>query len=768
MDSRRHIRTALFLTLAFCSALTLELSWGQEEETAPSGEGMRVIKIQVSGNRQIESAVIHGKIKTKTGDLYSSQSVRDDIESIYDLGFFDTIQADLRKTQRGAVLTYIVSEHPRINNIDFRGNDDIKTKDLEGALGIAKYQLLDWSKLLVAREKLIELYESKGFYLAEVTYEVVSLKEKPGEVDVIFTISEGGKVKIRAIHFLGNRVFTDEELKGVMITSEYNLFSFLTGRGYYQQAAFERDIQVLTFHYYKHGYVQIQVSTPQIYLSPDKKWIYITLNVREGEQFSVGKVDFTGELLWTREELASGLKLKPGDTFDSQKLSEDVLHLTNRFKDEGYAFANVVPQTPLHPDERLIDLVFEFEKGPKVYIGKINIVGNDRTRDKVIRREMKIHEGDLYNETNLQKSIDNIRRLGYFSEVSYTKPQGKSLNELDLDIQIKERTTGTLQLSAGFSTLEKFVGRVDLSQNNLFGLGQVVSLSAYFSSLTQQFDFSFTEPHLVDTDWLLGLEAYNRKRETVTFTEKTFGGGFSFGHPIHWEELRLAAGYKWENVDLDIPDPVNIPLIDPDTNNGITSSLYGTLSWDSRNDRFAPTSGMYHSLYNEFAGLGGDKHFLKHIGMTQWYFPMVWGTVLRLRGVAGTTFGLAGKDVPNNERFILGGPRTLRGFRPYSLGPTKTNSKGEAIVVGGLKELFANLEYEIPIVPTAGIRGVLFYDIGNAFNDERDVKSFRSDWGFGFRWFSPLGPLSFEFGYPIDKRPGEESPVFNFAIVPPF
>ncbi len=734
-------------------------------QTLAFGQEVKIEKIHIEGNHRVERAAILNQITTRSGTLYSSKQVRKSIENIYKLGFFDAIEVDYAEKDGLVTLTYILKEKPSIRKIEYRGNKKIETSDLKEAAQIKEYAILDLNKIRTAREKLIKLYEQKGFFLAQVAYSITEDK-KTNEVDLFFDIEELDKVKIRKINFIGNKAFKEDQLKSVMATKEGGLFSWLTKTDNYQEEVLKGDVEGLMYYYHTKGYVQVKIEQPLITISPDKKWIYVVIPIDEGDLYTIGKIDYDGDLLFSKDDLKKGRLIQNDVLFNRDFLRQEVLRLGDKYKDQGYAYANVNVRSNVREKDKKVDLIFDFEKGQKVYFGNVYITGNTSTRDHVIRRELKINEGDLYNETNLRKSIDRVRALGYFSEVTYTKPQGSSDDLLNINIEVKERSTGALTVGAGWSSVDQFIANAQISHNNLFGRGHEVAFNAQLStgkSGSNRFSTSFTEPYTFGSLWSSGFDAYNVETRAQSFTEQKVGGDIRMGHPIG-EDINTYLTYKIEEISL--KDVLDTTLIKGD---GVVSSVLGTFLWDGRNNRFEPTKGYYDLFSLEYAGLGGDNYFVKPIAKSRFYYPSYFSGVFRVNLELGGLFRTTDRLVPTSERFILGGINSLRGFAPFSIGPKEVGVDGKSVLVGGDRQIFSNIEYEIPLIPQMGVKGVLFLDVGTAFDGNViDVGSIRSDAGFGFRWFSPFGPLRVEVGFPFDPRGDEKTYVPQFAITPPF
>lgn len=777
--------------------------------TKAVAEGTRVSKIVIKGNKKIELDAVTTRLLTKEGSEFQASRIREDVEALFKTGYFYDVVVNAEKTSDGVELTYTLTEKPSVVEINFQGNDEIETDELREATTLKAYEILNMNKIREATDKIQKLYEEKGFFLAKITPDLVTLKE--GEsVKLTFKIQENEKVKVKRITFLGNRNLPDGKLKAVMQTQEGGFFSFMSGSGAYKQDAFDRDVQVIQYRYFNEGYVQVKVDRPQVYVTPDKKGIYITIRVEEGDRFKVGTVDFAGDLLFDRDDLFKSVNIDGSGWYNHETLMKDLQTLQDKYGDLGYAYANIIPRTRTNEREKEVYITFEIDKGNKVYFNKINVVGNTKTRDKVLRRELTIREGELYNATRRRESLENVKRLGYFDEVAFnssTPADGADL--MNIDIAVKERNTGQIQVGAGYSTYSKFIFNGQVNQINLFGRGQKLGLTVELSSNQSIYNFNFTEPYFMDTKWSVGFDAYQTQRKTVEYTETKKGGAVRVGHPLA-PYLQGFVRYKFDNTKISLApedsDYFAPELFPTKTANGDTSSATGTIEYDKRDDRFAPQDGVFSSLSLEYAGLGGQKKYTKGYATGRFYKKLFWDIVFR----NNLTYGFIAShdsedDPPFNELFLLGGANTLRGYEWYNVGKklysdtiynrllckeaggTYTYSSNTCSVgtggvsadrreelkkqayrpFGGRQQLYYNLEFEFPLISEAGIKGVLFYDIGQA-EDELSMDQFKMDWGFGFRWFSPLGPLRFEWGFPIKRTTDDRAVNFQFAIGTPF
>lgn len=766
-------------------------------------DGPVVAKIAVKGNKKIEADAVIAKLATKQGEAFSSERARQDLDALFKTGFFYDIKIERDAVEGGIQLTYTVVEKPSVIEVLFTGNSEIDAAELQTTAAIKPYEILNSGRIRDAVDKIQKLYEDKGFFLARITPKIEPAgNDGLGEqaVKLTFEIQENDKVKVKRITILGNKHIGDGKIKGLLATQEGGFFSFVSSSGSYKQDAFDRDVQLINYLYFNEGYVQIKVDRPQVYVTPDKKGIYITIRVEEGDRFKVGTVDFSGDLLFPRSELDEAVEIDGSTWYAHETLLKDIRTVQAKYGDLGYAYANIIPRTRIRDKDQEVDLTFEVDKGNKVYFGRINVIGNTKTRDKVVRRELLVQEGELYNETRRRESLENVKRLGYFDDVNFnasTPPDNQDL--MNIDISVKERNTGSIQVGAGYSTYSQFIFNGQVNQINLLGKGQRLGVSIDLSSNQSLFNLNFTEPFFLDSDWSLGFDAYQSKRTTTEYEETKKGGAVRVGYPIT-RFLRTFVRYKLESSEIaldplygdydlfPVPNPATPSIPDPQGNpNGVTSSATLTVEYDKRNDRFTPTKGLYGSASLEYAGLGGDQNFTKGLVTARVYERVVWDIVFR----SNLTYGFvrsneANRAPPFNELFLLGGANSLRGFNWFSIARRKYSPTVKSKLIatgvdpataeiranrpfGGTEQIFYQGELEFPLITEAGIKGVVFYDIGQA-NDEISISEFRSDIGFGFRWFSPIGPLRFEWGFPLDRRAELEEPavVFQFAIGAPF
>ncbi|MFA5181703.1 MAG: outer membrane protein assembly factor BamA [Syntrophales bacterium] len=722
----------------------------------------RIARISFEGNKKIESSALNQVLKSTQGSMYSESGLADDIRAIYKLGYFDDVVADVSETADGRVITFIVKEKGLITDIQIKGNKKLDTKDIEAALTFKTRQALNRDKITSSIEKVKTLYDNKGYYNAEITYTTEAIKEK--DIRVIFTIKENDKTYVKKISFEGNQSYREKELKGLMKTEEQGFFHYFTDSGLLKKDDLKQDINKLNAFYLNNGFINAHVGDPNITF--DKKGIYIKIPITEGRRFKIGKVDIMGDTLKTpRSELMGKLNIRKQDNFDRGAIIKDIDLLTQTCNDEGYAYADVSPLTKVNDKDLTVDVIYQIKKGNTVYFNRISLSGNTKTRDKVIRRNLLIAEGDLYSSTNLKESYKNLMRMRYFEEVDFQSEKGPDDTLADVNIRIKEKPTGMISMGAGYSALDKAMAMAQVSQENLFGRGQSLSLKANVGSVSTYYDLSFTEPWLFDMPLWSKFDLWNSSRSYDTYNLNTKGFGSVFGYPL-WEKFMGYVSYTLAFTDVTDVLSTASTYIQSQAGSSTTSSMGFTVSRDSTDDNFFPSTGSKNAASILQAGgfLGGTTSFTKYTGTTAWYFPLPLATVFDIRGRIGYLQANEGKPLPIYERYYLGGISTLRGLRDVGPRDPLTND-----LIGGTTMLCLNADFVFPLIKNAGMKGVVFYDTGNAWGDSQSFGGYnlgdmRQTAGAGIRWYSPIGPLRLEWGYVLDRKTGEDPSRWEFTI----
>ena len=718
---------------------------------------MRIAKIEFKGNRKIESSALSQVIKSAKGNLFSEAEITSDIKAIYKMGYFDDVAVDVTNSPEGKIIAFILKEKALISEIRIKGNKAIEKSEIEGVLTFKVQQVLNPEKIVASTDKIKALYDNKGYYNAEVKYVI----DKEGEKNVIITynITENERLYVKTISFEGNRAFTSKELKNLLSLQEWGFFHFFTDSGILKKDQLKQDTDKVNAFYLNHGFINAQVGEPQI--THDKKGIYVKIPIVEGKQFKVGKVDITGDSLTVaRSELLNKLNIRKKEFYDREAIIKDMEYLTQACNDDGYAYADVVPRTVPQEKTQTVDVTFNIKKGHEVFFNKITITGNTKTRDKVIRRQLAFNEGDLYSSSKLKSSYMALNRLRYFEEINFQTEKGPDEALTDVNINIKEKPTGMFSIGAGYSAQDHAIGTAQISQQNLFGRGQILSLRASVGGLSNMYELSFIEPWLFDIPLWSKFDIWSAHREYDSYNLNTQGFGVTFGYPL-WPYITGYVGYRlFRNDVADVQDTAS-SIIKQEEGKTTESVVSFTLTKDTTDDYMFPTKGYKTSGTIDYAGgpLQGSTDYVRYGAKSAWFHPLPLDTVFSVRGRAGYIQRTGDTDVPIFERYYLGGIDTLRGLRDVGPRDPSTNDP-----VGGFTMLCFNFEYIFPLVKNAGMKGVVFFDTGNAWDTGWHLDDMRKTAGVGVRWYSPIGPLRLEWGYVLDQKENEGSNRFEFTI----
>ncbi len=721
-----------------------------------------IAEVQVRGNERIEPEAIKLNIKSKKGEVLRPEQVAEDIKAIYKMGFFEKVDAEVSDTPAGKVLIFAVVENPTIQEVHVAGNKKIKEKDVLAAISTRPYTVVQKNVLAEDVQKIIKLYHQKGYFNVDVKSSIDFPKD-PRKGVVTFTIDEKGKVFIQKIGFTGNKSFSARKLRSIMETKEKMMvLSWFTDRGILQKDILDTDLDRLSVFYHDKGFMEAKVGTPQVAMKDDG--FHIEIPVEEGERYRVSSVGITGDLLENNDLLVKQLQSKPKDYFGREKLREDMDKISKTYMDQGYAYTTVDPIVKREAQDQSASIDFDVKKKDIVHIGRVTISGNTKTLDKVIRRELKLAEGDLFSSTKLERSLNNLRKLDFFEDVEITPTDTEQSDIMNLNVRVKEKLTGTISAGGGFSSDDGLFTSGEVTQRNLFGTGQYLGVKGYLGQEAQRYVLSFTEPYLFDRPISGGIDLYNWLREYQDFTQDSTGfrlrSGYRFGN-----YSRIGAYYTFSDTSAtDMPDDAP-PIYKQQEDSMITSSITLALERDSTDHPFLPTRGAVSLASVQWASpsLGGESNFLKaevHHGI---FFPLFWKLVGYVRGEFGY-INILGEDdntsMPLYDRYFLGGINSLRGFEWSTVGPYDGD-----YIIGGTTYGLGTAEVLFPLVESIGMRGVVFFDAGNAFLKMQDfrINDFRTDAGLGIRWNSPLGPLRVEWGYNLDPEPGEDRYRWQFS-----
>ena len=766
-----------FVVTGFCALMLFSLQTvSRAAEPAKIDEAVKITLIEVQGNKRIETATILAKIKTKEGGIFSLAQIKEDIKTLYQLGHFEDVQVKTEGFENGLKVIFSVKEKPLIREITFEGNDELTTEKLKEGMTLLPRTAFNVQLIQETAEKIRLKYQDDGYYNTVVVPVISELRG--GDRNVVFYIEEGKKVRLSEIIITGNKALSAKEIKKPLKTQEHWLFSFLGRSGTLRTEELKEDLETIRNLYYNKGYIQVQVDEPVIKLkNPAKKdKLVVYINIKEGDQFRVGSVTFKGNSILSDSELEKEVKLKQGDIFSREVLRQDVNRIMDRYDGLARPFASVVPLFNIDQGKKTVVINIDIQEGGEVTIGRINITGNSKTRDKVIRREMRLNEGDLYSKKALKRSYDRINNLNFFEMVDIAPERRLQEPVMDLNVKVKEKMTGMLSLGGGYSSVDKLVGIAEITQGNLGGRGQLLKFKTQWGGTHKILMASFMEPYLFDKPVWGRVDVYRQEQQYDGY--RLYSSGFALAVGKSFDEF-LSGSLRYGLDQSEVRDvnlfPIPFALLQQLDNYGTvitTSALTASLTRDSRDFYLDPKTGSRNTVFVEYAGgpLGGDPNFIKSVADSAWYFPMFWDTVFMARGRIGSVGSLIDKPVPIGERFFVGGSGTVRGFRYGAAGPIDPFGNR----VGGTKELIFNLEYNFPLVPAARLKGVIFYDMGRAFDDglshkadeptRISLRELRHAWGWGFWWLSPLGPLRFEWGYIIHQKPTDEASEFEFSI----
>jgi outer membrane protein insertion porin family len=724
----------------------------------------KITQISITGNKRIEADAIERVIRVKQGDILKAGELAKDMKNIYKMGYFEDIRVESEPAEGGRKIIFHVQEKPTIRKIFFKGNHVFKDDKLNENLNISTGSILNIFTLKANMDQLSAMYKEKNYHHVKIEYTVDELENN--QADVAFIIEEGEKVTIKQILFQGNENYEDKELKDIISTSEKGFWSWLTSSGEYNREDLSQDASRLMAFYHINGFIHAKVADPIVDF--DENWITITFKIEEGERYTVGKIDVVGDMILPRPHLMPKLQIAQEPYFNRETVRNDILWLTDLCADAGFAYADVSPLTRESPSHLLVDITYRIKKNRKVHFEKIEISGNTRTRDKVIRRELRIYEQEQYSGSRLKRSVRNLHRLDFFEDVKVDTPKGSADDKMNVNIEVIEKATGTFSFGAGYSTVDNFFVTGSVSQRNLFGRGQILKLSGQVGGVSDLYNLSFTEPWLFDIPLSGTVNIYRTGREYDTYERISTGGGAGISYPIY-DYTRLSLNYRYDITDItDITEDASDNIKNLEGKN-TTSSISTAITYDSRDRAFNTTEGQNHRLTYTHAGFNGDIGFNKIVGELGWHIPVYKGLVTFLHGEAGYVQELNGYTLPDYEKFYLGGMNSVRGFDFQGIYIEGVNDEGSITKEGGEKYVQFNFELTYPLLKDMGIVGVVFYDTGNVYDsdDPIDLGDLRQSAGYGIRWYSPIGPIRIEGGHildPIEERGEDSSVQWEFSM----
>lgn len=747
--------------------LALMLLWpapGHAETKPPAGADV-IQEIRVEGTNRIEVESVLSYMLIKPGDPFDPQRMDASLKALFATGLFSDVT--LRR-EAGALVVRVV-ENPVINRLAFEGNKKVKSEDLQNEVELKPRTVYTRTKVQNDVKRILEIYRATGRFAATVTPKVIPLPQN--RVDLVYEINEGDVTAVRRISFIGNKVFSDSRLREVIQTEETAWWKFFTTNDTYDPDRLNFDREQLRKFYLSQGYADFRVISAVAELTPDRKEFFITFTIDEGRRYKFGKIDIVSTIPdLNADQLRSELKSKEGDWYNADLVENSINSVTTAAGTLGYAFVDVRPQVKRDREAGTIDITYEVREGPKVFVERIDITGNQRTRDEVIRRELRISEGDAFNASNIRVSRRRLRNLNFFDNVDITNEPGSAPDKTVLKVAVTEKATGEVSLGGGFSTNEGVLGTFGLRERNFLGRGQDVQFNFTVSQKSQNIDLRYTEPYLFDRNLIAGWDIFRVKRDFTDesgYQERRTGGRLRAGYEIVDDVTQVWRYTIQTNTIANLNDNAS-QFIQQEKGTTSTSAIGQTLTFDKRDDRQDPTSGYFVSLDFDGAGLGGSERFAKSKVTAGTYYPIAPDWVLSAIGEVGYVHGLFGKDVRLANRFFLGGDN-LRGFKPGGVGP-RDNAVGDSL--GANKYYAGTLEVSFPLgLPREfGIRGRAFTDFGSAWDVDLsgpgllDVNTIRVSAGVGISWKSPFGPVRIDVGVPIKKESFDDKQLIRFSF----
>ena len=717
--------------------------------------------IEIEGNQHIEGQAIVGKLSVKPGDSFTQESIREQIQLIYGMGFFEEVEVSTEARGNGVLVVFHVKEKPFTVEVVFDGNDELSDDKLNEKNTIKNQVFLDKEQVKVSVENFRQLYHEKGFYHAQII--PISDMVENNQARLTYYIEEGRQAHIRNIEFEGRNVIKEKELTSFMANREYSWpWSVFSDAGILHRDELPNDVERIKEVYLNKGYLDIQVGMPRIDLDETKEWFALVFPIVEGEPYIVSQIQYTGQTLFTEKELRDGLNIKPGDVFQRAKIRDEITRLTDLYGSRGYAFAEVTPSVEPDPPTRSTRIGFSIQEGEMVRIQDIRITGNSKTRDNVIRRELRVDERDMIDSPAIKRSFERLNNLNFFETVEIL-PKQIAPGEVDLEVKVKEKPTGSFSIGGGFSTLDQFTLIADITEGNLFGRGYLARIRGQVGGRRTLGTITFRNPAIFDTLTSAQADVFSSRTNFLTYFEKKAGANLTFGRGFS-EFLTgtftlVAEQIKITDVDSDAND-----LIKDQKGTQSTTGFRASLFRDSRDFFLDPRRGSRVGVRASFGTdvLGGSNNFYSVSFDAMKFTPLpFWDFRHSIRGRIGYGDGFNGEDFPIPEFFYVGGINTVRGFKFGRAGPVTSNNQPE----GGNKQIIINNDLIFPVLPDAKLNGVLFFDYGRGFSqgDQLDF-DLRMSAGMEVRWISPFGPLRASFGRPLDGPSNDRKWVFEFSV----
>lgn len=721
--------------------------------------------VRIEGNQRIEGRTIVSYLGLQAGSSFSQEGIDSSLKNLYATGFF----SDVKLLRSGNTLVVRVVENPVISKVAFEGNYRIETPDLEKEMELKPRSIYSQEKVQSDVNRVLDIYRKSGRYNATVQPKLI--KRDQNRVDLVYEITEGSAAYIEKIAFIGNNVFSDSDLQKAIRTEETRWYKFFTDSDKYDSERLQYDQELLRRYYLSEGYVDFQVKSAHAELSPKKDSFYVTFAIEEGEKYDFGEINVTSELKdGEKPDFSDVITTKAGSTYDVNKVDETIEAMVKRLGDKGYAFVDIQPKLEKDREKKIANITYVIKPGPRVYVERVNVTGNVRTLDEVVRREIRLSEGDAYNSSKLQRSEQRINNLNFFEKVDIKTEQGSSPDKTVINVDVKEKSTGEVTLGGGYSSTDGVLADFGVKEQNLLGRGQELKSHFTLAARRKQADIGFTEPYFLDREIAAGFDIFRIKQDLMqqsSYDMDTRGFTLRATYALQ-EKLQHGVSYSIRENNVADVKPEASRYIRDQAGNNVNSSIGQNLTYDDRNNKMDPSSGYYARFSQEVAGLGGDSRYLRHDVKLGYFYPITKKWRTSLTGSGGYIFGIGGRDVRINDRFFVGGD-DLRGFQNSGIGPrdTSTNDSlgGNAYYVSS-----AELKFPLGLPDELGISGVVFGDVGSLWQvDDNGANIFDSSTprvsaGAGLAWSSPFGPIRIDYARALKKESADRTQNFRFSF----
>ncbi len=728
----------------------------------------KIHEIKVEGNKRIQKDAILNKLDVKPGSPFRRSAISDEIREIYGMGYFDDVQIRAEDAAQGEVdLRITLKERPSIKTVEIEGNKVFSKDEIIDALTTKSFSVASVGKIRDDIAKIKKMYEKDGYYQPKIDYEIKELS--PSEAKLIFKIDEGQKSYLTDLVLEGRKNLPEDDLKKIMTVKQKGWFWFLDESGSFTREKLEENRMRLIAYYLDNGFINVQVGAPRVDIKGGS--VKVAYPIREGERYQVRKVNVEGDLIAPADKLIAELQVKPRTWFKRSQVAEDIKTLTKIYNNLGYAYTDIEPRQIANDQYNFLDLTYRIHKGERVTIEKVDIVGNERTRDKIIRRSLAVSEGDLYSADRFEATKSRLEGMDFFEAVRLKTSPGSRPDLMNVSVEVMEKKTGSLAAGLGYSSQDGAMANLEIKERNLFGLGIVANAKGNLSGRRNTYEGSLTYPWIFDMPLSGTVRGYKSQSKEANYVRDSDGFSVHLGYPVYglWS---MTSGFARDSSKLSgIEQVFARSVVDYYKQYGTAAqkflntsenSISVNFSRDTRNSNVIPTGGSKISLGTRFSGLGGDVSFSSYFTEAIYYRLLFWKAILKVRG-SGTLLQEVGDNpIPFDRRILLGGIQSIRGYRQGDIGPKDRFGS----VMGGDRSLFSNVECLFPLVEQLKLNGVAFFDAGNAWNvsDGPFFTDVKAGVGVGIRWMSPMGPIRIEYGWKVNPQKGEDPGAFAFAM----